>query len=322
MFSWNKLEWDIEGEHIVIKIDETAYNILLQRYKELFDGVDGGGGGVDIPYAIDTYLTEIAVGKYNDEYMNSKFTKYIKAIQANDLSSEVVKNTLDELHQSFASLSQENQKFADMFLGDLQRGDVTLVEGKTIQDYISEYKKRVKDSQIHSFAVAFGINEDDLASLMNLTSSVDDINQYGRFDKLKDTVDRVKAKKYIEEQTGEKVLGRKLAVKIDEVLRRFILKGETFVGEDAIIVTMQTPADSNADDKVVALIENMMDASVGSSILKVIVECQKEFGESYPTRSQKEWYHLVRDYVEKRNKRYDIPDDEVIYFMAAEPDPE
>lgn len=233
MFAWNKLEWDVEGEHIIVKINENIYNVLLQRYRELFEGNGGGNGGnEDIPYAIDTYLTEIAVGKYNDEYMNSKFSKYVKAIQANDLSSEVVKATLDELHQSFASLSQEEQKYADLFLGDLQRGDIALVEGKTIQDYIGEYVKKAKDRRIHHFAVAFGINEDELAALISLTSSKNDINVHGRFDKLAESVDRTKAKKYLEENTGEKIPARKLSMRIEDTLQRFILKGETFINKE------------------------------------------------------------------------------------------
>ena len=230
MFTWEKLEWDVDGEHIVVKIDEATYNTLLQRYKELFEGTGSGGGGEDIPYAIDTYLTQIAVGKYNADYMNGKFKKYIKAIQANDLSSEVVKNILDELHKTFASLPQEDQKFADMFYGDLQRGEVTLAEDKTIQDYISEYKKRESDSKIRNFADAFGISADELASIINLTTTGTEVyNMYNRFDNLMDTVDRAKAKQYIEERTGERILRRDLNAQIEKVLRRFILKGETFI---------------------------------------------------------------------------------------------
>jgi type I restriction enzyme R subunit len=42
--------------------DETTYLILVLRYKELFSD-EGGGGGGDVPYEIDSYLTEIDTDK-------------------------------------------------------------------------------------------------------------------------------------------------------------------------------------------------------------------------------------------------------------------
>lgn len=75
------------------------------RYKELFR--DSGSGGMeDMPYEIDPYLTEIITGAIDKAYMNSRFKKFLKALQAGVETADV----LNELHKSFAVLSQEEQK--------------------------------------------------------------------------------------------------------------------------------------------------------------------------------------------------------------------
>ena len=45
---------------------------------------------------------------------------------------------LDELHKSFATFTQEKQKYANIFLHDVQNGDVVVDEGKTLRDYITD----------------------------------------------------------------------------------------------------------------------------------------------------------------------------------------
>ena len=46
---------------------------------------------------------------------------------------------MTDLHKSFAFLTQEEQKYANTFLHDVQTGDVKIVDGKTFRDYIFEY---------------------------------------------------------------------------------------------------------------------------------------------------------------------------------------
>ena len=62
--------WTMTGLHL----DETTYLILALRYKELFTGT-GGAPIRDVPYEIDTYLTEINTGVIDADYMNSRFKK-------------------------------------------------------------------------------------------------------------------------------------------------------------------------------------------------------------------------------------------------------
>jgi len=223
-FTWDKLSYRVKTEvgkiTIDLHLDETAYLILALRYKELFSGGGAGPGGGDVPYEIDSHLTEINTGVIDANYMNSRFKKYIKALQDGTETAAV----LDELHKSFATLTQGEQKYANIFLHDVQNGDVTVNEGKTLRDYITEYMTRAKNDQIHRFSVALGVDETMLRKFMQLKVTEANINEFGRFDQLKATVDRELAKAFLETLEGITIKPFQVNMKVDQVLRKFILE--------------------------------------------------------------------------------------------------
>ncbi|MCA6032398.1 type I restriction endonuclease subunit R [Bacteroides thetaiotaomicron] len=229
-FQWDKLVYEFKNDDgkkkIRLLLDENTYLILALRYKELFGGGSGGGtGGGDIPYDIDSYLTEINTGKIDVDYMNSRFDKYLKLLQSDESTEDAKDKALAELHKTFAMLSQEEQKYANIFLHDVQRGDVMIEEGKSLRDYITEYQENAKNDQIRKFANAIGIDESKLRAFMNLHLSEENINEFGRFDELKESIDRNKAKEYFEKLESTIVPLRKVQIKIDSTLRRFVLEG-------------------------------------------------------------------------------------------------
>ena len=179
----------------------------------------------DIPYPIDGYLTTIDTGKIDTDYMNSRFDKYMKLLVQDEASAEELQKAEDELHKTFATLSQEEQKFANIFLHDIQSGDVRVEEGKTFRDYITEYVERAKNDQIHRLATVLGLDEELLRSMMALSVTEDNINEYGRLDALKATVDKAKAKEYLEKVGGKKLPIPMVNIQVDKLLRSFILKG-------------------------------------------------------------------------------------------------
>jgi hypothetical protein len=63
----------------------------------------------------------------------------------------------------------------------------------------------------------------------------------------------------------------------------------------------------------------MMKEFKGISILKLQQACIEKFGDTYCTMEVGDWYHVVRDYVERQTSRNDVRDDEeVTWMMAAE----
>jgi len=223
-FHWGKLAYLLEVNRVKttinLHLNETTYLVLALRYKELFSS-SGAGPGEDVPYEIDAYLTEINTGVIDADYMNSRFKKYIKALQDGSETAAV----LDELHKSFATLTQEEQKYANIFLHDVQNGDVIVDEGKTLRDYITEYMTRAKNDQIHRFAVALSVDETMLRSFMKLKVTEANINEFGRFDKLKSTINRNTAKSFLEAFEGTTIKPFQINMKVNQVLRKFILEG-------------------------------------------------------------------------------------------------
>ncbi|MFM7578586.1 MAG: type I restriction endonuclease subunit R, EcoR124 family, partial [Microcystaceae cyanobacterium] len=123
------------------------------------------------------------------------------------------------------SLSQEEQKYAKIFLNEVQRGDVSLEPGKTFRDYITDYQSQAKTEQITVMTQLFGLDQSKLIKLMNTGVTATNINEFGRFDDLKNTVDKAKAKAYLEQRDGVTIPTFKVNLKIDQLLQEFILKG-------------------------------------------------------------------------------------------------
>ncbi len=228
-FRWEKQYYEFTsetGEKYTegVNLDETTYKVLALRYKELFSG-EGGGGGEELPYEIDGYLTTIDTADINADYMNSRFDKYLKELRLEDKNGEAIRRAEEELHKTFATLSQEEQKYAMLFLHDIQSGAVAPAKGKTFRDYIAEYANMAKNQQISSIVKALGVDEGKLRKMLELNLEENNINGYGRLDDLKATVDINAAKAYFEAIEGVPLIPPRVKQKIDKLLRKFILSG-------------------------------------------------------------------------------------------------
>jgi hypothetical protein len=101
-----------------------------------------------------------------------------------NIDKEQMQKTLDDLHKSFAILTQEEQKYANIFLHDVQSGNIIVEEGKTIRDYISQYLFEAKNDQIFRISKALGLDERKLRNMMDSGVNELNINEFGRFDDL------------------------------------------------------------------------------------------------------------------------------------------
>lgn len=63
------------------------------------------------------------------------------------------------------------------------------------------------------------------ASFMQSKITESNINEFGKFDALKATVDQEKAKAFLEMMEGKPIKKFQINMKIDQMLRRFILEG-------------------------------------------------------------------------------------------------
>lgn len=229
-FKWSQARYTfaekLDTPVIELALDENTYLTLALRYKELFSGGNSGGGGSsDVPFEIEGYLTEIDTGRIDADYMNSRFEKYLKTRSSESADALALQQCLDELHKSFASLTQEEQKFASIFLRDVQSGHVVPEAGKTFRDYVSLYQVNAQNDRIRHIAQALGLDERQLRGMVNAGLNDKTINDYGRFDALKATVDKNKAKAYFEQLEGTSIAAFKVNIKVHNWLQAFILNG-------------------------------------------------------------------------------------------------
>ncbi|MBB5182494.1 type I restriction endonuclease subunit R, EcoR124 family [Catenisphaera adipataccumulans] len=230
-FNWQNKEYDEineEGEKIgtvSFEVPEKDYKILLARYKELRNDGDGSSAAEDVTFEIDPYLTEQNTGVIDYNYMNSRFEKWLKKLAQPNVTEEELEQTLEELHKSFAFLSQEDQQYANLFLHDVQTGDVELQEGLRFQDYITMYATNMKREQVHRLHKYLGVSEKKVFTLLDSHVTEKNLNEYGRFDALKATVVKEDAQEYFTAVEGKRLPNFRVNNRVDDLLRDFILSG-------------------------------------------------------------------------------------------------
>lgn len=228
-FTWDKFEYQFVNEKtsekktLSLAIDKKTFLILVLRYKELFAATGTTGDDDDTPYDLTGYITTIDTGKIDADYMNSRFEKFRKALVSG--KPEDVESTKEELHKTFATLTQEEQKYANIFLNDMLSGDVEIFEEKTLRDYINEYMENVKNDQIHRCAESFAMDEQQLRNMMSMRLTAENINEFGRLDKLLETADIKKAQLYFEKRDNTKWLTPFVKIELNNLIKKFIITG-------------------------------------------------------------------------------------------------
>ena len=231
-FDWEKSTYEFSHGTSVntvrMELDERTYQILLLRYRELFNGSGGGGSGDDreFDYPEDTYILEIGTGKIDAEYINSRFQRFIKQLYIDGPGSEQTKEALKELHKTFATLSQKDQRTAILILHDIQSGDLRPEAGKTIQDYVNEYQLKELYDQMNLLHDATGVDFDMLKGFMTSGVTEDNLDEFQRFSELRQTIDKQKTTAFIEMVFGTPVAPMFMMAKWSSLLKDFILDVE------------------------------------------------------------------------------------------------
>ncbi len=222
-FKWSKNKYIVDNdEEITIVITEEIYNTLLVRYKEIPKG-KGGENGNDIPYDVDATIIEINTQQINYEYMNSRFKKFLKDLSQPNITKEKLEQIRTEFSKSFSILSVEDQLIAKTIIYDINVRNIKLDNNKSFMDYIVEYKITETDKQINEIHNNLGADKELLKKFIESKVTEQNINEFGRFDKLRNSVDKQKAKEYFEILKGTKLSVFQVSIEIDKFLRDYIL---------------------------------------------------------------------------------------------------
>ena len=90
--------------------------------------------------------------------------------------------------------------------------------------------ENVPNDKPHYFAETFGVDEEQLRMMLSLNLKEDNINEFGRLDELKKTVDKTKAKAYFDAQAGEDLMMARVNMRFDRILRDYILHDVEIAG--------------------------------------------------------------------------------------------
>ena len=80
-------------------------------------------------------------------------------------------------------------------------------------------------SKIEKMVALLGLDKLKLQEMLNTGITESNINEYGRFDSLQNSVDKEKAKAYFEALEGCKIPSFKVNMKVYNLLKEFIMKG-------------------------------------------------------------------------------------------------
>ena len=237
-FTWDESEYVDENRNkLSVLIDEITFHTLVSRYKELAKGGGGGRGG-DIPYDIDTHITEMDTAKIDADYMNSRFDLFLKLLQEG-FDQNAVDDALKELHKSYSMLSPEEQRYADIFINDVRSGNIVLDPEKTFRDYISEMMKAAENNNIKRVVRRLGCYERLLREMLRKKVTKDNIEAHGTFGELKSSVNKKKATEFFIIVEKNEFQPERLAMYVDAYLRYFILSGGEDPYPDVDVVQMR-----------------------------------------------------------------------------------
>jgi len=116
------------------------------------------------------------------------------------------------------------ERIAEIFLHEIQRGGFQIDAQRTFCEYLTDYQDKVKDQKIATLVALLGIDKAKLVVLMNTHVTEANLNEYGRFDDLKATIGKQKAKAFFEALEGQPLPAFMVNIKAASLLQRFILE--------------------------------------------------------------------------------------------------
>ena len=92
-------------------------------------------------------------------------------------------------------------------------------------DLINKYRTSKRDKAIHNFCEKWFIPEDDFRTFANSYTSLANINEYGNFDKLMDTVDKTKLVERLSNERGKKIAPFVALRELRKTITNFVVSG-------------------------------------------------------------------------------------------------
>ena len=248
--------------------------------------------------------------------LNGLIDKYNDRSDDIVLADEIVTEVANQLAELFEEIKKENK---------LPEG-IPNIEVKAFYDILKSVAEQ------YGFINEY-TEEQYIALAKDVKEVVDDKTQYIDWDKKADIKAQLKvqiiltlAKHHYPPATRDEVFKAIFEQAENFKKNRSISEAETAVskkssGKKAQEIKMIPKGsmleDVEADDDVRRLVHNMMELYEGTTILKIVTECQKEYQERYFSMKTNDWRHLLRDYIRKVTERPELQEEEAFRFVMA-----
>jgi 5-methylcytosine-specific restriction protein A len=94
-------------------------------------------------------------------------------------------------------------------------------------------------------------------------------------------------------------------------LRKNAAKDQRLIPDGSMLVSIEPDTDERR------LIHNMMELDGGTTIMQIVIECQRQFQEKYFSMKPNDWRHVIGDYVRNVTNLPKLKEEEVFRFKAA-----
>ena len=96
----------------------------------------------------------------------------------------------------------------------------------SFRDYLTQYKADATDKEVAAIVDCLGVDATKLTALMNTHVTDANLNEFGRFDDLRGTINQQKAKAYFEGEEGQPLPMFKVNIKASNLLKNFLLRAK------------------------------------------------------------------------------------------------
>lgn len=213
-----------EVDEVTCDLDTDTLEILLKRYEEVPRRDGENERSESIPYDIDTHVMTLAKEKIDADYMERKFHDYLLAI-GRGAPSEEQQAALDDLHSEFPKLSADDQKLADRLIHEIQVGALEVREGWRFSDYLNEQRNRVEEACLAEITALLGEDIEAARELRRASPTEENVDEFGRYARLRETVDKAGARERMAAAAGRPVKGKDVMRVADRLLKRYAVHG-------------------------------------------------------------------------------------------------
>ena len=216
----------LDENGIVHKLDfnKDTYDILKMRFEDC--QVSKGGGGTGIPkgsYSISTMTSEYEMEKITADYLERRFKNIVLSHTNEDASDEDKEKAINEFKAQLSKLSEIDQDYANRIIDDILNDILIYEEGKTLFNYIAEYKDKDIMDKIIEESNLFGLDVNLFKQIVDTKPKNErELNANNQFTQLKNSADVDKIIETFKNRDGE-VLNRLNAKgRLDKELKNFI----------------------------------------------------------------------------------------------------